>query len=54
MALCVIRSAALWVDQYVSRTRNLNECLGCFGRAPVEIRMLQAREPLVCSFDLFY
>ncbi|HKP37297.1 MAG TPA: hypothetical protein VJT71_10590 [Pyrinomonadaceae bacterium] len=50
VALSVILSAALWVNQNIPGMRELHKG---FGRAAVEIRMLQAREPLVGRLDLF-
>src|SRR5581483_5900628 len=50
VALRVILGAALWVNQNIPGMRELHKG---FGRATVEIRMLQAREPLVCRLDLF-
>ena len=53
VALRVILSAALWVNQNIPGMRELDKDVCGFGRAAVEIRMLQAREPLVCRLDLF-
>src|SRR6185369_16231656 len=54
ISLRVIRSAALWIDQYISGTRNEDERLGSLGLAAVQIRVLQPRQPLVCGLDLLY
>ena len=53
VALSVILGAALWVNQNIPGMRQLTKGARGFGRAAVEIRMLQAREPLVCRLDLF-
>jgi hypothetical protein len=54
VAFGVILSAALGINQNIAGIRDLYEGLRSLGRAAVEIRMMQTRQPLVGRLDLCY